>query len=53
MKQKIEIIIEGDDQGDLEIALEEAMRKIQEGYTSGADRNDTGSYSFDVSEEEE
>jgi len=42
--------IEGQDDGDLEIALEEVLSKVTEGYTSGFDRNETGNYSFEIKE---
>lgn len=31
-------------------AIDEARRRIAETFTSGADRNDSGSFSFDVDE---
>jgi hypothetical protein len=46
--KQISIAVEGMDEGDLELALEEAVRKIKDGYTSGFDCNDTGRYSFNV-----
>jgi hypothetical protein len=36
---------------DCESAIEEALKQIRETFTSGANRNDTGSYSFSVSGE--
>lgn len=49
MQLKIEI--EGHRAGDLETALEEVLRKVREGYLSGADSNDTGRYHFTVTGE--
>lgn len=46
MKLKVEI--EGEDWGDLELALSEVTRAVSAEYVSGADSNDTGSYSFQV-----
>jgi len=47
------ITIEGRTESDLEFALQEVTRLVGEGYTSGGNSNDTGSYSFNVSGEEE
>jgi hypothetical protein len=35
----------------VDIALEEVKRLISEGYTSGANKNDTGSFAFYDEEE--
>lgn len=44
----------GSTQSDLELALEEALRSIRNGNTSGFDRNGSeGSYDFEVSGEED
>lgn len=32
------------------LALEEATNRVRDGFTSGADRNDSGSFSFEVEE---
>lgn len=50
--EKLEIVIKGTSTSDLELALYTVLEKVREGYTSGADRNSTGSYSFDVTKEE-
>lgn len=47
---KLTVKIEGSAWGDLELALEEVKQRVEAGYTSGADRNDTGTYSFEVKE---
>ncbi len=47
---KLIVKIEGDDWSDLELALGEVKQCVEAGYTSGADRNDTGTYSFEVKE---
>jgi len=44
----VDIHAEGESDSDIEFALEEALRKIKEGYHSGADVNDTGRYYFDT-----
>ncbi|MFK4136752.1 hypothetical protein ACI2KR_31465 [Pseudomonas luteola] len=33
---------------DLEMALKEALKRINEGYTSGCDKNEDGNFSFTV-----
>lgn len=43
----------GKTQGDLEQALEEALKRIRAGNTSGFDSNDDGDFRFDVDGEEE
>lgn len=45
---KLTVEIEGGDRSDLELALGEVKQRVEAGYTSGADRNDTGSYSFEI-----
>lgn len=52
MKRVITIEIEGDEEGDLELALGEALSRIKQGYTSGHDANDTGRFNFDVTDSE-
>lgn len=49
---KLTIKIEGEDWGDLELALSEVTKAVSAEYVSGADSNDTGSYSFQVDLEE-
>ena len=44
---KYEIIVTGDTFEDIDIALQEVKIKISEGYTSGFDENESGSYSFE------
>lgn len=45
---KLSIEIEGDDWPDLELAVDEVLRLVREQYLCGTNRNDTGSYRFDV-----
>jgi hypothetical protein len=46
---KLTITIEGVDQRELAATLEyEVLRLVEEGYQSGFDSNDTGSYSFEI-----
>lgn len=40
--------IQGNDIFDLELALNEVLRLVNEGYTSGFDRNDNGQYRFSI-----
>lgn len=42
------LVIEGVETFDLELALNEALKLVSEGYTSGFDRNETGSYKFSI-----
>ncbi len=44
---KYEIIVTGDTFEDIDIALQEVKIKISEGYASGFDENESGSYSFE------
>jgi hypothetical protein len=46
MKQRIEIDIEGAEEGDLDLSLEEVVRLLKAGFTSGQNSNDTGRFSF-------
>lgn len=49
----LSITAEGHTQNDIELALMEAKRLVEMGFQSGADSNDTGSFSFSVTGEEE
>jgi len=40
------ITVTGEDQGDIEIALEEVLRLVKEGYLRGAAGHENGTYSF-------
>lgn len=54
MKSKsIEIFVTGATEDDIKLAIDEATRLIKEGVLSGGDKNETGSYSFDVTNEGE
>ena len=46
--RKIVIVARGDTEADLELALEEALKRIRDGYLSGSDRNDEGGFYFQV-----
>jgi len=46
-KLTITATVKGKSTEDLVIALEEIIRLIREGFRSGADRNEDGSYSFE------
>lgn len=45
---KLSVEIKGQESDDLNLALEEVGRHLFEGFTSGFDRNETGSYWFSV-----
>lgn len=48
MTLKLKIEIEGEDEGDLESALQEVKRLVLDGFTSGFDSNETGAYEFEI-----
>lgn len=50
MMKRLEILILGDTDGDLELAIDEVKAKVAQGYLAGFDRNDTGNYNFDIEE---
>lgn len=53
MKSKsIEIFVTGVTDDDIDLAIEESIRLITEGFLSGGDKNESGSFSFDVAIEE-
>lgn len=46
---KLTVTVEGRDREELASTLEhEVLRLVEEGYKSGADSNDTGSYVFNI-----
>lgn len=45
--KEFSITVTGESQSDVEIALEEVLRLVKEGYLSGHDKNETGEYFFD------
>lgn len=45
---KMTIEITGQETDDLKLALEEVMRLLDGGFTSGFDHNETGSYRFSI-----
>jgi len=47
---KMSAVLDGNEIDDLIIALEEVLRLLNAGFTSGFNRNDTGSFSFVVLE---
>lgn len=49
----LKVEITGDTQRDIETALEEVTRSIENGNISGFDHNDTGRYSFEIAGAEE
>lgn len=44
--KKITIELSGQSEYDCDIALDEAVRLLKEGYTAGHNSNESGSYSF-------
>lgn len=49
---KLTLTVKGVTHTDILLGIEEAARRIEAGNTSGFDRNETGSFSFDVVEGE-
>jgi hypothetical protein len=47
----LRIEISGESTSDLEIALEQIVKKVSEGYLSGFVYNDTSDYEFNLTEE--
>ena len=50
VRKTITIELNGLDENEIEFAMEEAIRKIKSGYTSGFDRNESSSFSFSIEE---
>lgn len=50
-RKHLRITITGESFYDLEVALDEVKKKIEEQYLSGFDSNETGDYEFDVTDE--
>jgi hypothetical protein len=48
--KKIVIVARGSEEGAVDMAVEEAMRRIEAGNLSGGDRNESGAFYFDVTE---
>ena len=44
--KRLTITIEGRDDGDMEYALDEILKLVQDGNTSGFNSNDTGAFRF-------
>lgn len=49
----LKINVEGKTDSDIELALEEALKIIKKGNTSGMDSNDSGSFDFKITGDEE
>ena len=47
-RKQLKITITGESFYDLEVALDEVKKQIEDEYLSGFNRNETGSYVFDV-----
>lgn len=52
MDYKCTIEVEGETTEDLLIALDEVKKKLDEGFFSGVDNNETGSYEFKLTNKE-
>lgn len=50
-RKHLRISISGETYDDLIEALKEVHRKVEEEYISGSDKNETGDYEFNVTEE--
>ena len=50
-RKHLRITITGETFWDLEVALDEVKKHIEEEYLSGFNSNETGDYEFDVTEE--
>ena len=48
--RKLRITITGESFYDLEVALDEVKKKIEEEYISGFNSNETGDYEFDITD---
>lgn len=46
MAKEFTVTVSGDTESDVELALEEVLRLIKEGYLSGQNSNENGEYSF-------
>ncbi len=49
----IVITLKGVDESDVEFAFEEVVSLIRKGFTSGQNSNETGSFVFDISDQED
>lgn len=49
--KKLVIVARGSEEGAVDMAIEEAMRRIRDGNLSGGDRNETGGFYFDVTDQ--
>jgi hypothetical protein len=48
--KKLSIKVNGKTAADLTIALDEVKKKVEQGFLSGFDSNDSGDYEFDIKE---
>jgi len=46
----LSVKVNGKTAADLAIALDEVKRKVEQGFLSGFDSNDSGNYEFDIKE---
>lgn len=50
MMKQLEIKISGKTESDLTLALDEVRRKVEEGFLSAFDGNDSGNYTYEITE---
>jgi hypothetical protein len=48
MRKKLTLEVVGREDGDLEFGLEEVLRLVKEGFTSGHNANNTGNFAFSI-----
>lgn len=53
MAKELIVKITGNTSGDLGLAMEEVARLVAEGYLCGHNGNDTGSFTFDITGEDD
>lgn len=52
LKRTIEIELKGEKESDIEDAFQEVSRLIKEGYLVGQNSNETGSFTFNIEDQE-
>jgi hypothetical protein len=50
MMKQLEIKISGKTEPDLTLALDEVRQKVEEGFLSAFDGNDSGNYTYEITE---
>lgn len=49
--KRLTITVRGNDDSDLDLAIDEAVKAIKTGYQTGHNSNDTGAYYFDTTDD--